>query len=138
MHPPRMTMRRWITVVAVVAMLFTVMPWVRCDSGRHPYYWANKAATLRRYERWASEQVASARASAEEYRRTARTAATADRDRLESAAKRYEKEALLWEERANAASREAMQCFRISRESGYRPSELPAHIRREMKSEDLE
>jgi hypothetical protein len=134
---PRMTTRRWMGVVAVAAILFAVMSRLRCDRSRHPYYSANKAATERRTEKWARQKVASARATAGAFHRTASVAAAEDRDRFEAEAKRYEEEARLWEEQADAASRTAMEYFETSKKSGYRPSELPEHIRREMKPEDM-
>lgn len=107
-----------------------------CDRSRHPYYWANKAATERRLERWARQKVASARATAGAFHRSASVADAVDRDRLEAVAKRYEEEARLWDEQADASSRTAIEYFESSRKSGYRPTELPEHIRREMKPED--
>jgi hypothetical protein len=135
---PRMTTRRWMLVVATVAVPFTVMSRLHCDSSDHPYYWSNKAAMSRRMERWERQQEASARASAAECRRKARIADAEDRDRLESAARRYEQEMVLWAERADGDSQDAIQYFKMSRESGYSQSELPERIRREMKPEDLE
>jgi hypothetical protein len=133
-----MTTRRWMVVVAAAAVLFAVMSRLRCDRSGHDYYWANKAATSRRFERWARQQFASAQASAAECRRKARIADEADRDRLESAARRYEQEMVLWAERADGFSEEAIHHFKMSSESGYSVSELPERIRREMKPEDLE
>jgi hypothetical protein len=92
----------------------------------------------RRLERRARQQVASARASAAECRRKARIADAVDRDRLESATRRYEQEMVLCAERANGDSQEAIQYFKMSTKSGYSQSELPERIRREMKPEDLE
>ena len=133
-----MTIRRWMVVVAAVAVLFAVMARLHCDSSGHPYYWANKAASSRRLERLARQQVASAQASAAECRRKARIADAVERDRLESEARRYEQEMVSWAARADGFSQEAIDYFKMSRKSGYSQSELPERIRREMKPEDLE
>jgi hypothetical protein len=45
---------------------------------------------------------------------------------------------VLWSKRADGDSQDAMQYFKMSRESGYSQSELPERIRREIKPEDLE
>jgi hypothetical protein len=37
MRMSRMTTRRWMVIVAVAAVLFTVMPRLHCDSSGHPY-----------------------------------------------------------------------------------------------------
>lgn len=134
---PRMTTRQLMSAIAAVAVLMTVMHWFRHGINQHPYYLANKAATARRFERMERQKAASERMSAEEWRRKARGADAFDRDRFETAAKRHEEEALLWERRAESESQDAVEYFKMSRKSGYSPSELPMHIRREMKPEDL-
>ena len=127
-----------MVVIAAAASLFTVIPWLRCDRSRHGHYFAGKAAASRRFERWARQQANSARLSAEECRRAASIGDVADRDRLESAAKRYEEEVLLWQGRADEATQDARWNVEMSKKSGDRLSELPAAIRLEMKPGELE
>ena len=138
MRSTRMTTRRWMALIAASAVMLPVTRYLRCNHSDHPYYWANKAAASRRYERWAWQQAASARTSADEYRRKARAAGALDQDRHESEAKRHEEKALLLERWADGAAQEGKEYLKASREGGYRPSELPPHVRQEMKLEELD
>ena len=61
-----------------------------------------------------------------------------DRDRFETAAKRHEENALPWEKAADELFQDAVENFKLSRKSGYKPSELPEHIRQEMEPEELQ
>jgi hypothetical protein len=85
-----------------------------------------------------TENAASKRASAEDWRRKATGAHWLDRDRFETAAKRLEENALPWERLADELSQDAVENFKKSRKSGYIPSELPDRIRQEMEPEELE
>jgi hypothetical protein len=133
-----MTTRQLMSFIAVVAVVLTLLPWLCRETSQHPYYFANRAAQERRHARWARQQAASARASAEDWRRKARGAHAVDRDRFETAAKRHEEYALPRERLADELSQDAVENFKKSRKSGYIPSELPERIRREMEPEELD
>jgi hypothetical protein len=125
-------------VVAISAVMFSLIPWHGCRHSDHGYDWASKGASARRLERWARQQAGISRATAEDWRRKARGAGKFDRDRFQTAAKRHDEHVVEWEQAADCASRSATESFEISRKSGHKPSELPPWIRSEMKPEDLE
>jgi hypothetical protein len=130
------TTRRLMVVIAGVAALMALVRSFR-PAGGHPYYYAGRAASCRRMERCARQQAAAARLAAEEAHRKAGATAGAARERFGSQAERYEEKAAYWTRVADQCSRDAVDALKWSRTTGYIRSELPEHIRRELRPEDL-
>lgn len=128
------TTKSTMWAVAGVAVLMALLRSCR-PTGDHPYYFANRAATCRRLERLARQQAVAARVAAEDTR--GKMVTSADRDRFKRQLERYEEDAATWRREADRLSRDAADALKSSRENGDIPSELPAHLRRDLKPEDL-